>query len=138
MTITYCDDAKLTRTAFVDLYRACSLGARRPLDEDAIVDAMMTHGNLTITAWEEGLVVGIARTLTDFLYVGYLADLAVRESHQQRGIGVGLIRETQNRMGQRAHLVLLAAPAAADYYPRIGFTHAPNAWLLKAGESPGA
>ena len=28
-------------------------------------------------------------------------------------------------------IVLLAAPAANDYYPRIGFEHHPRAWVLK-------
>ena len=31
-----------------------------------------------MTAWVEGLLVGTARTLTGFCYVGYLGDLAVR------------------------------------------------------------
>ncbi len=27
-------------------------------------------------------------------------------------------------------IVLLAAPAAVEYYPHIGFTHHPQAWIL--------
>lgn len=130
--ITYRDDVRLSADAFIELYRSCSLGARRPLDDAEIVEAMIDHGNLTITAWDGDTLVGIARTMTDFLYVGYLADLAVRETHQKRGIGAGLIAQTRARMGPRAYLVLLAAPAAKTYYGHVGFRHMPDAWAIWA------
>ena len=118
----------------IDLYRASTLGARRPIDDRSVMASMLAHANLVVTAWHGNQLVGIARTLTDFLYVGYLADLAVRETHQRRGIGVALIRKTREKMGPRSSIVLLAAPQAADYYPRIGFTQHGSAWVLKASD----
>ena len=118
----------------VDLYDASSLGARRPIDDRGIVADMVRHGNLTVTAWEGELLVGISRTLTDFSYIGYLSDLAVRHSHQRRGIGVELIRKTREKMGPRSMLVLLSAPQAVEYYPRVGFTRHESAWLLRAAD----
>ncbi len=38
---------------------------------------MLNRANLVLTAWDGERMVGIARTLTDFCYVAYLADLAV-------------------------------------------------------------
>jgi hypothetical protein len=32
--------------------------------------------------------------------------------------------------GPHTKIVLLAAPKAVDYYPHIGFTHHPQAWVL--------
>lgn len=116
----------------LDLYRESTLGARRPVDDRQIMSDMLAHGNLTITAWDGDLLVGIARTLTDFSYTGYLSDLAVRLSHQKRGIGIELIRQTRARMGPRSMLVLLSAPQAVDYYPKIGFSQHPSAWVLRA------
>ncbi|MCB1009526.1 MAG: GNAT family N-acetyltransferase [Acidobacteria bacterium] len=118
----------------LDLYRASTLGERRPVDDREVFAAMLEHANLVVTAWEDDLLVGIARTLTDFLYVGYLADLAVRESHQRRGVGVELVARTRERMGPRSMLVLLAAPKAVDYYPRIGFRRHESAWVLRRDE----
>ena len=117
-----------------ELYRASTLGERRPIDDPRIVRAMLEHANLVVTAWDGQMLVGISRTLTDFLYVGYLADLAVRESHQRRGIGTELIEKTRERMGPRSMLVLLAAPKAVDYYPKIGFKRHDSAWILRASE----
>jgi GNAT superfamily N-acetyltransferase len=120
-----------------ELYRESTLAERRPIDDPEIVRSMIAHANLVVTAWDGDLLVGIARTLTDFAYVGYLSDLAVRESHQRQGIGVVLMEKTRERMGPRSMLVLLAAPKAVDYYPRVGFKRHDSAWLLRASDPLG-
>ena len=118
----------------IELYNASTLGERRPVDDRRIMTDMLRHANLVVTAWDGDLLVGLARTLSDFSYVGYLADLAVRLSHQRLGIGVELIRKTRERMGPRSLLVLLAAPKAVEYYPKIGFARHDSAWTLRANE----
>ena len=95
---------------------------------------MLEHANLVVTAWDGERLLGISRSLTDFAWTTYLADLAVREDHQRRGIGRELIRRTRAAAPQ-ATLVLLAAPAAERYYPRTGFTHMPQAWMLREGDT---
>lgn len=115
--------------AVVELYRASTLGERRPIEDRERMAAMLRHANLVITAWEGDQLVGLARSLSDFSYCTYLSDLAVRVSHQRRGIGRELIRQTQH-YGGRAQIILLAAPRAVDYYPRLGFRNHPQAWLL--------
>ena len=131
--ITYKTGNDLDLDAVIDLYRASTLGERRPIDDRDRMAAMIRNANLVITAWDSGLLVGIARSLTDFCYVTYLSDLAVRVSHQKQGIGKELIRRTQAAAGPKAMLLLLAAPAAENYYPHIGFTHHPQAWMLTPG-----
>jgi hypothetical protein len=32
-------------------------------------------------------------------------------------------------------VILLSAPAAVDYYPKIGFTRHDSAWILRPGET---
>ena len=116
----------------IELYTASTLGDRRPIDDRRIMSDMIRYANLTVTAWDGELLVGIARTLTDFAYVGYLSDLAVRQSHQKKGIGIQLIDKTRAKMGPRSMLVLLAAPNAVEYYPKIGFSRHESAWVLTA------
>src|SRR6266567_8828342 len=115
----------------IELYRASTLGELRPIDDRERFGAMLKNANLVITAWDGPSLVGISRCVTDFSYFTYLSDLAVRVSHQKRGIGKELIRLTQVHSGPETNILLLAAPAAEKYYSRIGFTHAPQAWLLK-------
>ena len=131
--IVYRDDAPLSVEQAIDLYRRSTLGERRPVDRPDIFEGMLANANLTVTAWDGDRLVGISRTLTDFTYVAYLADLAVDEACQRRGIGRRLIEETQRRLGPECHIVLLAAPKANEYYPRLGFEHNPRAWILKPG-----
>ena len=134
-TVTnYKSGKDLDLDAVIDLYRASTLGERRPVDDRERMARMIAEANLILTAWEGDLLVGISRSFSDFSFVTYLADLAVRKSHQRRGIGKELIRRTQSAAGPNALLVLLAAPAAEQYYPHIGFTHHPQAWTLKPGE----
>ena len=94
---------------------------------------MLANANLVVSAWDGALLVGIARSVSDLVYVTYLSDLAVRESHQRRGIGKELIRRTQAAAPQ-ALIVLLAAPAAEAYYPHFGFSRHGPVWLLVPGE----
>ena len=132
--IRYRTGNDLDLDAVIELYRASTLGERRPVDDRDRMAAMMRHANLIVTAWDDDLLVGISRALSDFSFVTYLSDLAVRLSHQRHGIGKELIRRTQALAGNHAKLLLLAAPAAEKYYPHIGFTHHPQAWMLGPDE----
>jgi predicted N-acetyltransferase YhbS len=50
--------------------------------------------------------------------------------HQRKGIGKRLIEETHRAAGESTTLILVAAPAAEDYYPRIGMKHLPSCWAI--------
>lgn len=128
--IDYRNDVRPELEQARELYRASTLAERRPVDDDTRFAAMLENANLIVTAWDGDLLVGISRAFTDFSYVTYLSDLAVRVSHQRHGIGRELIRRTQ-AVAPQAVLILLAAPAAERYYLRVGFQHHPQAWLLR-------
>jgi predicted N-acetyltransferase YhbS len=117
--------------AVIELYRASTLGERRPIDDRERLRAMLEHADIVVTAWDGSMMVGIARSISDFAYFTYLADLAVRVSHQQKGIGRELIRRTREAGGPKTNLLLLSAPAAVDYYPKLGFTRHESAWVLR-------
>ena len=89
---------------------------------------MLEYADLLCTAWADDLLVGVARSVTDFSYCCYLSDLAVDVAYQKVGIGVELIRLTQSRLHPRCTIILLAAPKAEDYYPKIGMTQHRSAW----------
>jgi predicted N-acetyltransferase YhbS len=113
----------------LEVYRDSSLGERRPIADRQRMEQMLRNANLVISAWEGEEMVGIARSISDYVYVTYLADLAVKKSRQRLGIGKELIRRTREVGGAQTMLLLLAAPAAQDYYPHIGFQHHPQAWI---------
>ena len=128
---TYRFGNDLDLDAVIELYRASTLGERRPVEDRERMRQMLANANLVLTAWDGDLLVGIARSVSDFSYCTYLSDLAMRVSHQRRGIGWELIRLTREHSG-KATIILLAAPKAVDYYLRLGFTQHPQAWILSA------
>ncbi len=132
--ITYRTGNDLDLDAVIELYVDSTLGERRPVSDRSRMQRMLEHANLVVTAWDGARMVGISRSLTDFVYATYLSDLAVRKSYQRTGIGRELVRLTQEA-APRATLILLAAPAAEKYYPHIGFEHHPQAWILRGGIS---
>ena len=92
---------------------------------------MFANSNLTISAWDGEKLVGVSRALTDFSFCCYLSDLAVRKEYQKLGIGKELIRITKENIGESVMLLLLSAPAAMDYYPKVGFEKIDNAFEIK-------
>ena len=136
--IDYTTEVPLTPTTFTDLLRRSTLAERRPVDDAAAIAGMVANAGLTVTAWDGDLLVGVARSVTDFTYCCYLSDLAVDEAYQRQGIGVELIAQTQAALGPRCNIILLAAPAAADYYGHIGFDHHPRCWILPRHTPPGS
>ena len=133
----YSTTTPLTPTTFTDLLRRSTLAERRPVDDAEAIAGMIANADLTVTAWDGELLVGVARSVTDFTYCCYLSDLAVDVAYQRQGIGVELIAHTQDQLGPRCNLILLAAPAAADYYGHIGFDHHPRCWILPRNRRPG-
>jgi predicted N-acetyltransferase YhbS len=131
--VTYRTGNELDLDAVIALYRDSTLGERRPVDDRPRMAAMLANANLVITAWDGELLVGIARSLSDFAFCTYLSDLAVRFSYQRGGIGKELMRRTQ-AAGGAATVFLFAAPKVVDYYPHVGFA-AGSGWMLPAGKA---
>ncbi len=119
----------------IDLYVDSTLGERRPADDRVRMGRMLEEADLVVTAWDGDLLVGISRSVTDWVYCTYLSDLAVRAAYQGRGIGRELVRLTRQATPD-ASVILLAAPKAVDYYPRIGMTRHESAWMLAPGVEP--
>ena len=127
--VDYRVNPELDLDDFIELYVASTLGERRPVGDRERMAAMLTHADLIVAAYDGELLVGIARSLTDHAYALYLSDLAVRLSHQGQWIGRELIERTR-QAAPRANLHLLSAPAAVDFYPRVGMVRHPAAFVF--------
>ncbi|MFA5263439.1 MAG: GNAT family N-acetyltransferase [Opitutaceae bacterium] len=130
MSITYSCDRTISAEEFVDVLKRSTLAERRPIDDPECIAAMLRHADLLCTAWDGDKLVGVARSVTDFSYCCYLSDLAVDVAHQSQGVGKELIRLTQSKLGPNCRIILLAAPKAEAYYPKIGFSAHKSAWML--------
>ncbi|MAY41950.1 MULTISPECIES: GNAT family N-acetyltransferase [unclassified Neptuniibacter] len=131
MSIEYKVNEPVTADQFIGLLEASTLTERRPIEDRECMQGVIANSNLIVSAWQGDELIGIARSVTDFHYACYLSDLAVSEAHQQLGIGKQLQILTQQQLGPKCKLILLAAPAANEYYEHIGFNHNPRCWVLE-------
>jgi predicted N-acetyltransferase YhbS len=131
VSISYRSDQAITTHDFIDLLKRSTLAERRPVNNLRKIEKMLAHGNVLITAWDGDRLVGISRALSDFSFCTYLSDLAVDVAYQHKGIGKELIRLTHGTAGHDTTLILLAAPAAVNYYPKIGMEQFPHCFLIK-------
>ena len=129
--IVFRTDVKISVREFADVLNRSTLGERRPVDDDPRLAKMLEHGNILVTAWSGTLLVGVSRALSDFSFCCYLSDLAVDEAFQHRGIGKRLIEETHQLAGDQTSLILLAAPAAVEYYPKVGMQRFSDCFQIK-------
>ncbi|MCW5747969.1 MAG: GNAT family N-acetyltransferase [Alphaproteobacteria bacterium] len=127
--ITYAVNRPLEAAEVARLFDASTI--RRPTGDLPRIAKMLAHGNLTISAWDGERLVGVSRALTDFAYCCYLSDLAVDKAYQHRGIGKELLALTRRELGDQVALILLAAPEAIDYYPKVGFEKIGNGYIIK-------
>ncbi|ENM5772019.1 GNAT family N-acetyltransferase [Vibrio mimicus] len=130
MEVEYFVNRPITPEQFVDLLNQTTLGARRPTDNYECISGMLENADLLVSAWIGERLVGVARSVTDFHYCCYLSDLAVSEQIQSKGIGKELIRQTFVSFKKGCKLILLSAPQATEYYPKIGFKQHNSAWLM--------
>ena len=130
MEVKYAIEENLQTDEFIEVLKESGLAERRPVQNHERIEKMIRNANLIITARLNGKLIGVARSLGDFAYCTYLSDLAVSLKYQKKGIGKELIRITKVSAGD-AKLILLSAPAAVDYYPRIGMKKHNHCFILE-------
>ena len=126
--IRYSNQHPVTAAELARVFK--SSGIHRPYNDLERLEKMLTGANCIWTAWDDEKLVGIARALTDFSYACYLSDLAVDKAYQKEGIGRTLIAHLREEIGDEVALILLAAPAAMDYYPKLGFQKHHGAYII--------
>lgn len=127
--ILYKDDCRISPAQLAQVFLRS--GIKRPIDDLPRLEKMLQHADVLVTAWDGERLIGVARALSDFSYCCYLSDLAVDLEYQKCGIGRALIGRVQAAIGEQAMLLLLAAPEAQAYYPKLGFEAVGNGWIIK-------
>lgn len=132
MSIVYRTDRVITADEFIDLLQRSTLAERRPVGDKNRIEKMLSFGNILVTAWAGDVLVGVSRALSDFSFCCYLSDLAVDEAFQHQGIGKELISRTHEVAGkEEVQLILLAAPKAVGYYPKIGMEQFKDCFVIR-------
>ena len=128
MDITYKTDTIPTADQVIELYE--NAGLPRPTKDPERIKKMYDNSSLIVTAWDNEVLVGVSRSITDWSWCCYLADLAVRQDYQKFGIGKKLVELTKTEVGEQSMVLLLSVPEVMSYYPKIGFTKLDNSFII--------
>ena len=132
MIIEYSFDKRPSSNHIIELYD--NAGLPRPTYDKQRIQQMFDNSNLIVTAWHNDLLVGVARSITDWVWACYLSDLAVRDKYKKAGIGKQLIHLTRERVGDQSMVLLLSVPTAMDYYPKVGFVKQESSFIINRAE----
>jgi ribosomal protein S18 acetylase RimI-like enzyme len=128
MNIEYSFNKIPTADEIIELYDKS--GLPRPTNDKQRIQKMCDSSNLIVTAWDNNLLVGVSRSITDWVWSCYLADLAIHPNYKKAGIGKELVRLTKEKLGEQSMLLLLSVPTAMEYYPKIGMLKEDRAFTI--------
>jgi len=128
MEITYKTGILPATEQVIELYEKS--GLPRPTEDKARIKKMFENSNLVVTAWDNDKLVGVSRSITDWVWCCYLSDLAVDPGYKKSGIGKKLIELTKEKVGEQSMILLLSVPTAMEYYPKVGFTKEDRGFMI--------
>ena len=128
MNIDYSFDKRPTADQIIELYD--SSGLPRPTNDRERIQKMYDSSNLIVTAWYNDILIGVSRSITDWVWSCYLADLAIHPDYKKGGIGKKLVQLTKEKLGDQSMILLLSVPTAMEYYPKIGMTKEDRAFTI--------
>jgi len=100
-------------------------------DLDLLKEAIMKSLDV-ITAWEDGELVGLIRTIGDGLIILFIQDILVQNDYQNRGIGSRLLQEILEKYASVRQKVLLTEEAedVRAFYEKNGFSSCDKGTLV--------
>lgn len=128
MEITYKTGILPATEQVIELYEKS--GLPRPTTDKERIKKMFENSNLVVTAWDNEKLVGVSRSITDWVWCCYLSDLAVDPGYKKSGIGKRLLEVTKEKVGEQSMILLLSVPTAMDYYPKVGFTKEDRGFMM--------
>jgi GNAT superfamily N-acetyltransferase len=129
MSIVYAQEHYLGVDDYVAVLGETTMRSKRPLDNRERIARMISGANLVVTARENGVILGLARCVTDYAWIAYCAELAVRESAQRRGIGGGIMHKIEELLGPGIGLILIAEAEAVPFYKGLGMAWQDSAFF---------
>jgi ribosomal protein S18 acetylase RimI-like enzyme len=128
MDIEFSFDKRPSAEQIIELYDKA--GLPRPTNDKERIQKMYDSSNLIVTAWDKNLLVGVSRSITDWVWSCYLADLAIHPDYKKGGIGKKLVHLTKEKLGEESMILLLSVPTAMEYYPKIGMLKEDRAFTI--------
>lgn len=118
MTIVYRHDHDFDLVSLAALFQSAGWGERG--GSVSALAQVIAGSRWVVTAWDEGVLVGFVRAISDGVTTAYVTDVVVAITHRKRGIATGLVQQLLD--GRDAiQFVLRAEPELHPFYQRLGF-----------------
>ena len=118
-------EERLTADAYINFLKTTDLGSQYPKERfEERIGRLVKNASISLTARDDGKLVGVLFGLTDFAYWLYITDLGVARDCERRGIGSELMRRAHEIAGGEKYIAvyLIANNDAIPFYERLGMT----------------
>lgn len=134
--ITFSERKDIDPTQLLRLYQQAPWAEGRTL-EDA--RTMLTHTDLTISAWDGDRLVGFGRVLTDYVYRASIWDVIVDKTYQGQKIGTELVQRILHHPSLKiVELFWLCTRDRQKFYEKFGFSAEEQTGMVWARSKPHA
>ena len=86
------------------------------------------NSTIVISAWNEDILVGCVRVLSDLMFRSVIYDLAVLPEYQGKGIGKELVRICQQQVPD-SEWIVATTDKKSSFYAHIGFKKCADAFF---------
>ena len=118
---------RLTDEAYIDFLRRTDLGSQYPAERfEARIERLVQNAAISLTAREDGRLVGVLFGITDFAYWLFITDLGVDRDYTGRGIGKKLMAAALEAAGGADDIIVYtcANEHAVGFYEKLGMRFA--------------
>ena len=119
---------RLSPAEYVDFLKRTDLGSQYPKERfHERIERLLKNASISLAARnEDGLLVGVLLSVTDFAYWLFVTDLGVDRAYERQGIGRKLMKAAlQQAGGEKDVIVYLAANEnAVPFYEKLGMEKA--------------
>lgn len=109
-----------------EMYRLAPLGNKAP----AWLETAFSNSMFRFFARENDMLVAAGRAVADGVDCSYICDIAVRPSHQGRGLGREVIERLVAASRGHRKIILYAVPGKEEFYSRFGFRRMKTAMAI--------
>lgn len=114
---------RLTAGSYIDFLKRTDLGSQYPAERfEARIEKLVKNVPISLTAREDGRLVGVLFGITDFAYWLFITDLGVDRDFVGRGIGKRLMAAALEAAGGADDIIVYtcANENAVGFYEKLG------------------
>jgi ribosomal protein S18 acetylase RimI-like enzyme len=100
-------------------------GERKEKDIEVMLQQVISVG-----AWEDGVLIGFARAITDGRFRGYIEDVVIHKDFQKEGIGTKLVSRLLEELSHIDVISLFCEKDLISFYEKTNFKFSKSQFVM--------